>query len=465
MKLFTKIFLCTVAVITLTLSMLGYTMLKTSFKNALARERESCISEYQLLKFALQSHVLSAMESGGLDEDSLKYAARQTVSAAPGAAAVLTGDGGSIVSGFPEGYDFSGLDDSTPEAPMLKTESLSGGEAMTAAGRFTQSGYTFILVSSRDISSVFDDMHEMRRGFITSFIIAELLGAAIMAAVSYYISAPLKRLTKSTRRFEAGDYSERITVRSRDETGELSRSFNSMAGTVEGVIERLELASKQKDDFTASFAHELKTPLTSVIGYADMIYQKNDMTRAEIKDAAGYILNEGMRLEALSFKLMELIVLEKQDFTLALLPVNDLIADAADTLRPMLSKKNAELELNIEPAYVKAEPDLFKTLMLNLADNAAKAGAGRIVISGSLSGNEYALSVKDDGRGISKEHLKRITEAFYMVDKSRSRREHGAGLGLAIAQRIAKLHGTTLAFSSEPGQGTKVSLVLYGEAE
>lgn len=463
MKLFTKIFLCAVAVITLTLSMLGYTMLSVSLENALEHESESCLSEYQLLKFALQSHIISAAETGSMSDDAVKYIARQTVEAAPGSAAVLTKSGAVIDSTFPEGRSFAQLTAGASENPVCRTECENGQYRMTAAGTLTQNEREFILVSSRNITAVFDDMRGMQRRFVTSLILAELLGAAMMAAVSYYISAPLKRLTKSTRRFENGRHDERIEVKSRDEIGELSRSFNSMAGTIEGVIAKLELSARQKDDFTASFAHELKTPLTSVIGYADMIYQRNDLTKQEVREAAGYILNEGMRLEALSFKLMELIVLEKQDFTLALLPASEVMTDIADTLRPALLKRGAELALDIGPAYVKVELDLFKTLMLNLADNAAKAGAAHITIAGRLCGGKYLLSVTDDGMGISKEHLDRITEAFYMVDKSRSRREHGAGLGLAIAQRIAKLHGTELGFVSEPGRGTTVRLELVGE--
>ena len=95
----------------------------------------------------------------------------------------------------------------------------------------------------------------------------------------------------------------------------------------------------------------------------------------------------------------------------------------------------------------------------------AKADGKHITLTGRLSGDEYLITVEDDGRGIPPEVIERITEAFYMVDKSRSRREHGAGLGLAIASRIAGIHGTKLDFSSVLGEGTKVTFTLRAGRE
>lgn len=144
----------------------------------------------------------------------------------------------------------------------------------------------------------------MERSFLKTYAVTELIGAFITLGFSLYITRPINRLTKSTRAFAGGKLDERSSVRSGDEIGELAGSFNSMAETIEETIQKLELSAKQQKDFTSSFAHEIKTPMTSVIGYADMIYQREDMTREETKNAAGYILNEGLRLEALSQKLM-----------------------------------------------------------------------------------------------------------------------------------------------------------------
>ena len=111
--------------------------------------------------------------------------------------------------------------------------------------------------------------------------------------------------------------------------------------------------------------------------------------------------------------------------------------------------------------------DLMKTVLLNLIDNARKAESSQIVLAGVCSGADYCISVSDDGTGIPGEELSRITEAFYMVDKSRSRKQHGAGLGLSLVSRIVELHQGELRIESTPGKGTRVSVILpaYRELE
>lgn len=469
MKLFTKIFLCSITVITAALAVLGYAMILSSVSSAISRENENALARFELLRFVLRSDMLASSSRSELEDSALETIASRTFSAVSSSekAALLGEDGTVIYSAFPADHSFGSEITAGVDEVKLLTREEEGRVFLSAAGRFTQNGRTFLLVAARDITSVFEEKHAMERSFFAAYLVTEILGALVMAAFSFAITKPINRLTRSTRRFASGELNERTEEKGGDEIAELSKSFNSMAGTIESTITSLELAAKQKDDFTSSFAHELKTPLTSVIGYADMIYQKKDLSPDQVHEAAGYILNEGMRLEALSLKLMELIVLEKQDFTLVEMRADEVTEDIAATARPMLEKKEAELELTVTEDYVRIEFDLFKTLVLNLIDNAAKAGAKHISVKGERAGGKYRMTVSDDGAGIPADQLERITEAFYMVDKSRSRKEHGAGLGLAIASRIAKVHGTELVFESEVGKGTGVSFELAraGEGE
>ena len=124
-----------------------------------------------------------------------------------------------------------------------------------------------------------------------------------------------------------------------------------------------------------------------------------------------------------------------------------------------------DLRTDIDEAVVTGEPDLLKTLILNLLDNARKASGkgGTVLLTGRREEGVYRVSVTDHGRGIPPEALKRITEPFYMVDKSRAREQGGAGLGLALSRKIAELHGTELSFESEVGKGTRVSFALKEE--
>ncbi len=467
MKLFTKIFLCTVAVITAALAVMGYIIISDSFDNAVTRENERGLEEYQLLKFALQTGILSYNENKNLSDETMTEIAMQTAQIAPAGnqVAVLDYEGGTIYSTFPKDYSFTTADSINENGLMHTVEERNGAYYLVVMGKFSQSGQNVCLAMARNISPIIQERHDMEQKFITTFVIVLCSVVVIMLLLSLFLSHPIKRLTKSVRRFAQGNYDERAKIHSSDETGELAKNFNNMAQTIQNTISQLELNAQQKEDFVANFAHELKTPLTSVIGYADMIYQRDTLSRSEVKKAAGYIMDEGMRLEALSLKLMELIVLNKTDFTFLTMRADEVLLDIADTLKPMMEKKNIKFTVCADECNIAVEFDLFKTLILNLADNASKADSKNIMLSGVADGDVYSITITDDGHGIPEDKLSRITEAFYMVDKSRSRSQHGAGLGLAIASRIAQLHKSELEYKSQLGVGTSVTLKLHAKEQ
>ncbi len=246
------------------------------------------------------------------------------------------------------------------------------------------------------------------------------------------------------------------------ERRELDRSL-ARNNELEAENKNLEDAADRREEFIASFAHELKTPLTAIIGYADMI-RSMDMTPKNRFTAAGYIFSEGKRLEALSLKLMDIIVAGKQGVELKRFDAPYFIREVAAVTVPSLAADGMSLEMRWEPGEVEVEPDLFKTLMINLIDNARKASRkGQTVeFYGKNEDGGYAFYVKDHGRGMRKDDISKITEPFYMIDKSRSRSQNGAGLGLALCHRIADLHGTDLQYESVETQGTTVRIFLKG---
>nr|WP_300863952.1 HAMP domain-containing sensor histidine kinase [uncultured Acetatifactor sp.] len=315
-------------------------------------------------------------------------------------------------------------------------------------------------VTQWDVSKTVRQQEILQQYFLRCYLAAVLVGMGLLGLLSALLTGPLKRMSRAAGRMAQGDYEERLAVKGRDEIGELAESFNRMAEAVEEKVEALSRAAREREDFVANFAHEMKTPMTSIIGYADMLYQR-ELSRKEVRDASWYIWNEGMRLEALSLKLMDLTVLGRQDFPLQEMAAEELLADAAGGLEPFFAEKGVSFALWADPAYIRVEYDLFKTLLINLLDNSVKAGCTRLALSGTREREGgYRICVRDNGCGMEEEELSRITEAFYMVDKARSRKQHGAGLGLALADRIARIHGSRLEFRSRKGQGTEVSLLF-----
>lgn len=226
-------------------------------------------------------------------------------------------------------------------------------------------------------------------------------------------------------------------------------------------IDTLEGQAERREEFIASFAHELKTPITAIIGYADMI-RSMDLPPKQRFTAAGYIFSEGKRLEALSLKLLDLILAGRQELDMREYECGYFLREVAAVTLPSIRDSGMELNIFGDRGNVILEGDLFKTLMINLVDNARKASrkGQKIDLFGKREDGGYAFYVRDYGRGIAPEELNKITEAFYMVDKSRARAQNGAGIGLALCQKIAEVHGTALEYNSESGKGTTVRVFI-----
>jgi len=154
--------------------------------------------------------------------------------------------------------------------------------------------------------------------------------------------------------------------------------------------------------------------------------------------------------------------LKKRDFTFLPISIAQIVEDAARLVRPVLLKRGVTLEYECDAGACMIEPDLFMSLLLNLIDNARKAidNGGKIIIRSRTVDGICEISVTDNGRGIPEEELSKIKDAFYRVDKSRSRSQGGVGLGLRLCDEITALHGGEMFFGSEPGKGTTATVTL-----
>ncbi len=456
MKYFSKLFIGILLVLTAALGTMEYFAVSFSREDAFQRELNGALSEHQLVKYSLETAYL---RDGSFSRPSMENAA-----------ALLSAGGGLEIVGARGGVYYSNLgmaaEPVTAEAGISYRVRQGAGNRvlLQSESRFSAGTDTVLLVTQRDISGVFTQGEALVRRCSRLYLLLLAVCAALTLGLARALTQPLARLQKASRQIAAGNYQVRAKVNRRDELGDLARAYNRMADTIEEKIGQLEEAARRQERFTANFAHELKTPMTSIIGYADVLYQKK-MTPSQVRQAAGYILNEGMRLEAMSFKLMDLFTLDTAKFTLEQTHMPDIFTDVGDTLLPQAVKRKVKLTVSADPGWCRLEYDLFKTLLLNLADNAMKSGGTAVSITGRAEGERYTVTVADNGRGIPTEELSRIQEAFYMVDKSRSRKEHGAGLGLTLAARIARLHKSELRYDSTPGLGTAVYLTLQKEKD
>lgn len=215
-----------------------------------------------------------------------------------------------------------------------------------------------------------------------------------------------------------------------------------------------------------SFAHELKTPMTSIIGYADLL-RTQALDPADAQEAANYIFSEGKRLESLSLKLLQLHLSRHEPPEREKVDMARFLTRLTHQLRPVYEKEGIRLDCRTQPGTWPVDPELMESVVTNLMDNARKAmdRGGVIGLLLDYPDNTCRIRIVDNGRGMPPEVLKHLTEAFYRVDKSRSRAQGGAGLGLSLCNEIVQCHNGVLKFDSVPGKGTCVSVILKGGAE
>ena len=338
-----------------------------------------------------------------------------------------------------------------------------GSVYIRVSGGFSSGDQTMYLEAGHDISSLYEKREYQQKIYRIIFVTAMIICAVFSYGMAYLLTRPLSVLAKGAREISGGNFSFRTNIRSGDEIGSLSKDFDRMSEQIETNVRELEQAVERQERFVGSFTHELKTPMTAVIGYADLL-RSQQLTEEERRDAAGYIFSEGRRLERLSMKLLDIYVAEKTDVRLSIHSPGRIAENMADHLRPVFEKKKITLKGNYEKGKCLLEPDLLRSLTVNLIDNASKAAGegGHIWVAVRMTDEGCVLCVDDDGPGIPEEAREHLTEAFYRVDKSRSRKQGGAGLGLTLCAEIVKLHGGTLVFKRRRGGGTRVIAELRG---
>jgi len=310
-----------------------------------------------------------------------------------------------------------------------------------------------------DISAVYNSILDILWLFVMVSAAGILLGAGLIALLIRRGTQPLMALAGASRRIADGEYARRAKVHTNDEIGALAGDFNLMADAVETRIDELTETAERQRLFIGGVTHEFKTPLTSLLLHARMLRRAN-MTDEEKDKSLEHIETQCVWLERLVQSLLKLIPLEQQ-IEIQHTPVAQVFEQVWQSTRQMLADRGVTLEMRCETERLPMNGDLMQALLVNLVDNAAKAydaeGGSRKVY---LSASDNVIEVKDSGRGIPQDALKRIFEPFYMVDQSRSKKHGGSGLGLALVKKIADAHGATLEIESAQGSGTTVRIRL-----
>lgn len=312
----------------------------------------------------------------------------------------------------------------------------------------------FWVMAVKDITGAWTQAREQVVRYLVVFACTFAVAMTVLAVFIRRMLRVLERLQGQAEAISRGDFTQKVHVDTGDELAELSGTINSMSDRIEQQIEDLQL-------LLGALAHETKTPVTNIIGYADSLLHVR-LNERQKEEALEAIYRSAWRLDQLSGKLMQLIGLyENQELEMEALSVGEVLKLACAQLQGQLGNGEIRLSLELEQPdgfWVMGDRLLLGSLFDNLLNNARKAleqgGEIRVVCT------KNAVQIRDNGCGIPEADIPHVRKAFYMADKSRSRRQQGAGLGLALVERIALVHQAVLEIESSVGAGTCMTVTF-----
>ena len=334
-------------------------------------------------------------------------------------------------------------------------QAIKNGEATVTRHSDTQGKKIYYFAKQLDNGNILRVSTEAKSigKFFSDYIIYILLCIIVVIVTAVFVSMGItKSIVKPIT--QLGQSLDNIDKFKSDE--ELKPLVNALLQQKK----KQKMLDKQKKQFTANVSHELKTPLTSIAGYAELI--ETGMAKPEdIKPFAGVIRKQALRLVNLSEDIIQLSQLEEsddEDMSFESVNLYEIAQRCVEALNINAINKGVTLNLTGEECYIRGKAQLVEELVYNLCDNAIRYNKenGNVTVTVNPLEKGASVSVKDTGIGIPKKYQERIFERFFRVDKSRSKATGGTGLGLAIVKHITQLHDAKLEISSEEGKGTEI---------
>jgi signal transduction histidine kinase len=217
--------------------------------------------------------------------------------------------------------------------------------------------------------------------------------------------------------------------------------------------------TENKQRFIDNLAHETRTPITAILGYGELLKYAN-CSEAEKETAINHIISQSKRIQNMVYKLMDLAYMGRENIEMRPVVLTNLLRDVEAALNSRIQEKHINMHMMVQPITISGDTELIESLLINLLDNAVKASneGGIIEIRTHPEAGGASIEIIDYGKGMDKGEIAKVIEPFYRVDKSRSRSQGGAGLGLALCARICEIHHASLYISSEIGKGTTVKI-------
>lgn len=353
-------------------------------------------------------------------------------------------------AGRKEQEEVLALEDGKGKVTILERE---GEKYSCTAGRLGTTGFQLVIYENvSEALRVWEDQ-------IITFVWMEMAASLLMAVLLYFIIRrflePVSRISKMTGEIAAGDYSSCLEIKGNDELSGLARDINHMTKQVKATVEYKEAQARQKQEFIYALSHEMRTPLTSVRGYAELV-RNTDVSQEKQLEYMDYIISESGRMVEITETLRQVMLLQQEEMETEEIPLGDLAGWLQQMADRQLAGKDIAWRFEAEKGVVTGNRILVEIFFLNLLRNSYHACQDEGAVSVCLG--EKKAVVEDNGTGMTKECMEHIYEPFYREDRSRSRRLGGSGLGMYLCHYIAGRHNWKMKIESEKGVGTIIEV-------
>lgn len=451
MKLSWKIFfgICIPAIIAIII--IDIVLINNTFKNSIENETTRSIQEYRII----ETNINNALNNSTVDDVEVIAAYGEYYE-----------DKG-IKFLYYENDQFFYLVDNFPNQDVSDLINVKQNQFLSKINKSNDEYYIFIstrlnnnhvLIFSKSVNQIYLIREKLIKLSVVLFIAIIIFIAIIAYYISKSITRPLVQMQKEMLRVSKGDYNINLKE-GKNEVGLLAQKFNQMSKEIEARDNELIEMLNNKQLFIDNLSHEINTPLTSIIGYSELL-QKANCSEDQRIQFLNNIQEEAKRINDIHKKLLLLSYKKNADLDMKHNDLNKILEEVKRLLEFKLQQNSINLIINNSIDRIFGDETLILMCISNLVTNAIYASPkeSKIFIKGFEQNNRIYIQVIDEGQGISKENIEKIIEPFYRVDKARSRKNGGAGLGLSICKSIMELHKGTLMIESKLGEGSCFTL-------
>lgn len=462
MKLWGKIYIITLALFILLINVGFFTVFNMTYDKDMNTEKTIAKASYEMIVSSLTKSMKTMHEDNRLEDKTIKALVTLTEQyyISQGITLMVYTDDGIVYSKDNREMDKKLFKDGKilltkvveNEIPVIYiTESLDD---------FDVTYYICFRKPLGELKSTWDELQE--RYMLMSLGCSGVL-AILLFIVLHRLMRPIEELSKAVAKVkqEGYDTPSRVKVKGHDDIARLGQNFNDMSDIIADNIKKIRLENEKKQQFVDNFAHELKSPLTSIYGFAEYVSMAR-VPDEEKEECMRFIMDESNRMLEMAYNLMDLSEIRNKEVNKDYFDAKIFRTKLENILKDRLSKKNVTLNLDVNVSKIYGNEGLIESLVSNIIANGINASKenGKIDVTICKEDNQTKFAIRDYGCGMSEEELQHIFEPFYRADKARSRKNGSTGLGLSVCKQIVEAHEGSIVYESEKGEGTKVTICI-----